>query len=134
MAAVGGILLKSWRSHWRSLLVLALMIGLTGGLCLAAIVGARRSASSLERFEDKAEVLDVFVAGETEGGEPKAFLDLLESDLVESHNDLAFLFVDDAVSFFFAPTSRVGLTVEQGVLLEGRRADPERTRSGSGCL
>ena len=55
-----------------------------------------------------------------------ALLELLDGPLVESTNDLAFLLVDvDEVGVIFAPTSRRGLNVEQGVLLAGRRADPD---------
>ena len=120
------VLLRAWRARWRSLVLLAVGIGLTGGAALACVAGARRSASSLDRFEEAAQTLDVFLAGEVTTREPSALRDLLEGPLVESSNDLAFLFVDiDAVGFMFAPTSRRGLEVEQGVILEGRRADPD---------
>ena len=45
----------------------------------------------------------------------------------KSTNDLAFLFVDvDEVGVIFAPTSRRGSNIEQGVLLRGRRANPDQ--------
>ncbi len=68
----------------------------------------------------------MFVAGDVTTPEPPALLDLLDGPLVESTNDLVFLFVDSTP---LAPCSRrrpgAGLQVEQGVLLEGRRADPD---------
>jgi FtsX-like permease family len=119
-------LANSWRARWRSLLVLALMIGLTGGAVIAAAAGARRSATSLERFSAEARTFDVFVAADITTEEPAAMRALLDGPLVESANDLAFLFVDsDSTGFFFGATSRRGLDVERGVLLEGRRADPD---------
>jgi hypothetical protein len=119
-------LLHSWRARWRALAVLALMIGVTGAIALAALAGARRSASALDRFHDAGRTFDVFVAGDVTTPEPQALLDLLDDPVVESTNDLAFLFVDiDSVGAVFAPTSRRGLQIEQGVLLAGRRADPD---------
>jgi hypothetical protein len=119
-------LTHSWRAHWRGLVVLALTVGAIGAPVLAAVAGARRSATALDRFHEAGQTLDVFVAGDVTTPEPPALLDVLDGPLVESTNDLVFLFVDfDAVGAVFAPTSRRGLQVEQGVLLEGRRADPD---------
>jgi ABC-type lipoprotein release transport system permease subunit len=118
--------MHNWRARWRALVVLAVMIGLSGALVLAAIAGARRSASALDRFHEAAQTLDVFVAADVTTAEPPALLELLDGPLVESTNDLVFVFVDvDKAGFIFAPTSRRGLNVEQGVLLHGRRADPD---------
>ncbi|MEP7201379.1 MAG: FtsX-like permease family protein [Ilumatobacteraceae bacterium] len=118
-------LMHSWRTRWRSLVVLAIMIGLTGAGVMAAIAGARRSASALDRFHDAGQTLDVFVAADVTTPDPPALLEVLDGPLVESTNDLAFLFVDvDAVGVIFAPTSQRGANVERGVLLDGRRADP----------
>jgi len=118
--------MHSWRARWRALVVLALMIALTGAAVFAALAGARRSASALERFADAAQTLDVFLAADVTTPEPPGLLELLDGPLVESANDLAFLFVDvDEVGVIFAPTSWRGLNVERGVLLDGRRADPD---------
>ena len=125
-AAIGAYLASSWRARWRSLAVLTLLIALTGGATLAAGVGARRSATSLERFADEARTLDLFVAADVTSPEPAALRALLDGPLVEESNDLVFLMVDDSIAgVFFAPTSRSGLDLERGVLLEGRRPDPD---------
>jgi ABC-type lipoprotein release transport system permease subunit len=124
--ALWAVLRASWRARWRSLVVLALMIGLTGGIALAALAGARRSSSSLDRFHDAGRTLDVFLVTDLVRPEPAGLAEVLDGPLVESHNDLAFVFVDiDSVGFFFAPTTRRALDIEQGVLLEGRRANPD---------
>jgi hypothetical protein len=118
-------LTNSWRARWRSLLVLALMVGLTGGFASAAIAGARRSASSPSRFHEAGQSRDLFVSGADHAPEP---LDrLLEGPLVEDHLDLVFVFAftdpeDDLL--VFAPTDSGGLQIERGMLLDGRRADP----------
>jgi hypothetical protein len=118
-------LTNSWRARWRSLLVVALMVGLTGGFASAAIAGARRSASSPSRFHEEGRSRDLFVSGADEKPEP---LDLLlEGPLVEDHLDLVFVFASpdpEEDSFFFAPTDPGGVQIERGVLLDGRRADP----------
>jgi ABC-type lipoprotein release transport system permease subunit len=120
-------LTHSWRSRWRGLAFLAVMIGLSAGAALAALAGARRSASALDRFHVTAQTHDVFLAGEITTPEPTALQELLDGPLVERTNDLVFLFVDDSVAgLMFAPTSRRGLEIERGVLLDGRRADPDQ--------
>jgi hypothetical protein len=112
--------------RWRALVVLALMIGLSGAAAFAALAGARRSASALDRFHDAGQTLDVFLSADSVAPEPPGLLALLDGPLVESTNDLAFLLVDvDAVGVIFSPTSRRGLHLEQGILLAGRRADPD---------
>ena len=115
----------SWRAHWRSLLVLALLVGLTGGLTIAGLAGARRSMTSLERFEEAARTLDVFINADVTTPEPPAMAELLDGPLVEDVNDLVYMLVEDEFGAVFARTSRRGLDIERGVLLEGRRADPD---------
>lgn len=122
----------TWRARWRSLVVLALLVALSGGLALAAVGGARRSASSLDRFRAEAGVLDLFVSGnlDDDGGPveyPDTFDELLEGPLVEEVADLAFVFADDTVGgVLFARTSDRGADVERGVLLDGRHPDPDQ--------
>ena len=43
-----------WRQRWGSLALLALLVALAGGMAMAGVAGARRSASSPTRFEDAA--------------------------------------------------------------------------------
>jgi ABC-type lipoprotein release transport system permease subunit len=116
----------AWRARWRSLLVLGIMVGLAGGAVFAAVAGARRSSSALDRFHEAGQTHDVFLAADLATAEPEALREVLDGPLVESTNDMAFVLVDDQqVGFVFAPTSRRGLEIERGVVLEGRRADPE---------
>ena len=111
----------TWRARWRSLVVLALLITLSGGLAMAAIGGARRSASSLDRFRAEAHVLDLLVSGnlDDEGGpieDPGAFTALLSGPLVEEVADLAFVFADDTVGgVLFARTCH-GATLSGGTM------------------
>jgi hypothetical protein len=120
-------LMHSWRSRWRGLVVVAVIIGLTGGATVAALAGARRSATAIDRFGEAAQTLDVFISADVSTPEPEAMSELLDGPLVESSNDMVFLVVDtgSAGAVVFAPTSRRGLELERGVLLAGRRADPD---------
>ena len=47
--------------RWRGLTTVALIVGLAGGVTLAALAGARRTASSFDRFLDSARVHQVLV-------------------------------------------------------------------------
>src|SRR3954468_23142888 len=52
MGAVRMVARADLRRHWRGTIAVALLVALVGGVTLAALAGARRSASSLRRFEE----------------------------------------------------------------------------------
>lgn len=52
------------RRRWGSLLVVALVVAITGGVTLAALAGARRTASSFERFKTTSRNHDVLLFAE----------------------------------------------------------------------
>src|SRR5919106_2634284 len=52
------------RRRWRSLIVVALLVGLAGAVTLAAVAGARRTASSFDRFLESTGTQDVLVFDE----------------------------------------------------------------------
>ncbi len=55
---------SEWRRGWRSLVGLALLIGLGGGVTLAALGGARRADTAFDRFLDRvSSPVDVSAAG-----------------------------------------------------------------------
>jgi len=58
------------RSSWRAGLVLALVVGLTGGMVLVLASGARRTSTSYSRFLVAQDATDVQVSlpSESEGG------------------------------------------------------------------
>src|SRR5438094_2033161 len=49
------------RHRWASLLVLAVLVALTGGVTLTAVAGARRTSSSFDRFLDTSRSDDLTV-------------------------------------------------------------------------
>ena len=52
MGSLGLWVRSEWRNGWRSLLGLALLIALGGGVTLAALAGARRADTAIDRFLD----------------------------------------------------------------------------------
>src|ERR671916_3112143 len=49
------------RARWRSLVALALLAGITAGVALAALAGARRTDASLERLREATDAADAVV-------------------------------------------------------------------------
>jgi FtsX-like permease family len=61
IGAVSMLVGAELRRRWRSLVVITLLIGLAGGVTLGAIAGARRTATSFDRFIDSTNNHDVLV-------------------------------------------------------------------------
>ena len=65
MGAVVMLARSELRRRWRSVVVLTLLVGFSGAVVLALVAGARRTESSLARFEDASRSADVeFDAGD----------------------------------------------------------------------
>src|SRR5688572_15454240 len=62
MITLGVLVRRSLKAHVRTALGLALVIGLIGGLSVAALAGARRTASAFTRYLDASEASDLAVA------------------------------------------------------------------------
>jgi hypothetical protein len=59
----------TWRQRWTGYLTLVLLIGLVGGLAMAAIAGARRTQSSFPAFRASTNPSDVNVVAGFDPGE-----------------------------------------------------------------
>ena len=59
MGAVWMLARHELRGRWRSTIALAVLVGLVGAVVLASVAGARRTLSSLDRFEDSSRASDV---------------------------------------------------------------------------
>ena len=119
-------LVRVWRTRWRSLVLLTLLIAVAGGVAAAGVAGARRTGSSPERFHDAASSRDVFVNGVPADAGP--LLEILDGPLVESYVEARFVFAFaefEEFVYFFAPPTSEGIGIDQGILLEGRRPDPD---------
>ncbi|MEX1008512.1 MAG: FtsX-like permease family protein [Acidimicrobiia bacterium] len=66
MKAVRMLARAQIRRRWGSIAVLTLLVGFVGVVVLASVAGARRTATSLERFEERYRSADIeFFAGDT---------------------------------------------------------------------
>jgi hypothetical protein len=64
MAAVWTRARAELRHRWRATVLLAVLVGLAGGVVLAAVAGSRRTNSAMDRFLAYSRPLNVHVAGE----------------------------------------------------------------------
>lgn len=120
------------RRRWRSLVVLALLIAVSGGTVMTALAGAHRGSTSLDRLQENTLPVDALVVPNTPGFDWEPFKDL---DYVEAMSQFAlsvgpkFEGVDSgsAIDFLHAETDVWGVTLEKPVVFEGRMYDPEAT-------
>jgi hypothetical protein len=63
MAAVWTRARAELRRRWGATVVLAVLVGLAGGIVLAAVAGARRTEGAMDRFLSYNQSMDVFVLG-----------------------------------------------------------------------
>lgn len=93
MAAVWIRAFKELRARWRAWLIIALMVGVAGGVVMAAATGARRSDSAVPRFMAYAKAQNAFV-----GADPSQFEAIAELPQVESAAAVARMLMTDPVS------------------------------------
>nr|MDQ3305890.1 ABC transporter permease [Actinomycetota bacterium] len=123
----------TFRRRWRSYLGVALLLGITGGLSLAAIAGARRTQSALPRFFD---AIDASTMSASVGAYDPSFEAAVAAlpQVRRSTTDLAFNvapLIDDEPNFdqgFDALSSLDGRYLRQDRFTptQGRRPDPHR--------
>jgi hypothetical protein len=132
MGAMGSTSRAAWavagreiRSRWGTLLALALLIGVAGGVVLAATAGASRTATAFERFTARSPSPDAFV-----GGAPDV-LELIPDDPAVTDHALlepaAVSFVEDPSLYMPIAISVDGSLADMANprVLEGRLPNPE---------
>ncbi|MCW2632311.1 MAG: ABC-type transport system, involved in lipoprotein release, permease component, partial [Pseudonocardia sp.] len=118
------------RRRWRSLLVLALLIALASGTVLAAVAGARRGASAVDRL--LAETLPATVVARTNtlGFDWSKVRAMPGVEAVSTFPGYTGFGVDEApadtVQVYLPGDDQAMRTVERPVVLQGRLADPTR--------
>ncbi len=122
MAAVWYLGRTHLRRRWASLAVVAVVVGLAGGVTMAAVAGARRTASSYDRFRAAGDAHDVLL--QTAGLDPEVVRPVLDLPQVATWSG-ASLFVGGAgTSHDFgviAPSDdRLGAALDRPRVLEGR--------------
>ncbi len=117
------------RQRWSSLLGLGLLVAVVAGAVLAALVGAHRTSTAIERFRDANDSVDLLV----QAADDSSATMLLAS--LEAHPDvervtvgrLVNIYPDDAAAIDLQvdPSGQYGRTIERPLMLAGRlpRAD-----------
>lgn len=117
------------RSRWRSLVGLALLAGITAGVALAAVAGARRTETALDRLRDETRAADAIVFASQAGNFAPDWDALEARPEVASMAPWALLFGDLADEpgevIFSSVDGRWGDQVNRSVVTEGRMYDPE---------
>lgn len=122
--------IREARRRARALVALALLVGLSAAVVLGVVAGARRTASSLDRFRDATATKDAVAQIE---GLASDEIDALVADVrgLPMVDDLTLVhrYPADVGSEFEAAITasadgRFGTAIEQGRVLEGRRPDP----------
>jgi hypothetical protein len=128
MNAVRLLIRAELRRRWGSLLVVTLLVVLAGGVTLAALAGARRTATSFDRFQDATLSHDVLVFAE--GIERRDVLELRSLAGVEAvgyGRQLAMIRPDGEFLAVGGPLDDVALRdVARYRIVDGRKPRPDR--------
>jgi hypothetical protein len=127
VALIGVWLRLELRRRWRSLLVLALLVALAGGVVLTAVAGARRGDSALDRLLARTLPATLAVLPNEAGFDWDA-VRALPGVAAVAEFAVTGAAIDgigpESVGFPFGPGTLV--SVERPVVLEGRLPDPAR--------
>lgn len=137
MAALRYRLTRDLRRRWRPLLAIALLLGVAGGVALAAAAGARRTASAYDRFLERSNASDILV-NPANGDHSRITPAMIEAlPMVEQAAFAPFLMVTpttirSAADLSHSPLAAasvggvLGYQVDQPNLLAGRLPNPAR--------
>jgi ABC-type lipoprotein release transport system permease subunit len=127
MVPVWLLVRRELRRRWRSLTVVALLVGLVGAVVLTAVEGARRTESAYPRLLDALHANDASVEVR-----PAYFDEIAALPQVEAVAPASFMWVTPAGLEFgdFMPLAatddRFNVVLDQPLLLDGRRPRPGR--------
>jgi hypothetical protein len=112
------------RRRWGSIALLTLLVGFVGVVVLASVAGARRTASSLERFEEQYRSADIEIdAGEITPEQLRVLRDTRGVAAVGALRQLAMLQRDSGFLPIAGQTdNEFGRTVDRARLVAGRQA------------
>ena len=132
MAAVWMRARAELRRRWRATLLLAMLVGLAGGVVLAALAGARRTDSAVDRFLAYNRPLDVGVSGldppavehlpQVANADQGALVPLVPDTPPGSANPDA----TGVVAAWATIRGQLGVTFDRPILVRGRLPDPGR--------
>lgn len=118
-----------WRRRRRMLVALALLAGFAGAVVLTATAGARRTASSFERFAKASSGADVAV--EMRVDDPRLVDDIADLPMVEESGSFTLVLalvegVGADLGIRIPRDDRMGVQIERFKVLRGRTPGPDR--------
>ncbi len=122
------------RARWRSVLVLGLLTGLAAAVSLAALAGARRSATAFDRLRDATDAADaVIFASQVDIFAPD-WEPIAELPYVEAAGSFGITFAPivegppgkdlENIGYFTVPYGGWRTEIDRPVIVEGRAPDP----------
>lgn len=129
--AVGLVARAEARDRWRALLGLALLVALVGALALAALAGARRTGSALDRFVDATQARDARIivpeAGDVDDLAARLAARSWVTDVARVDTLVLATGGGEFLSVLAGPDPEFQTTIDRPLLLEGRAALPGTT-------
>jgi hypothetical protein len=131
---MGAIWLRSrfeLRTRWRAMLAMTALVAVASTTVLTAAAGARRTASTVERYLEATRANDVFVQLGSPGNsaDPAVFDAMERLPQVATLGRVVFPAVfpssDEFLPFLASVDGREGRTINRVPIVDGRRADPE---------
>ena len=128
MGAVRMLARSELRRRWRSVVVLTLLVGISGAVVLALAAGARRTSSSLDRFEQVSRAANLELdVGDVTPTQIEEFAHTRGVAAVGRLRQLTLIDTEVGFAASAAPTdSSFGRVVDRARVVAGRRADPRR--------
>ena len=117
------------RRRWRSLTVLALLIAVSSGTVLAAVAGARRGESAMDRLAAQSKVSTALVAPNRPGFDwdpVRALPEVEKLGRLTLGMNIPVEEVPEAPIEYVPADADLSVTFEQPAVLEGRHPDPNR--------
>jgi ABC-type lipoprotein release transport system permease subunit len=114
------------RSRWRAWLAVAALVGLAGGVVIAAAAGARRTDSAYPRFLRAYKAADVLIADDGEVPQPFDLRKVERLPQVAEAVRGTYQYTKGDFAYFAPADNRVGTSVNRFKILQGRRPNPSR--------
>jgi hypothetical protein len=129
LGAIALWLRADWRRRRRVLVALALLTGFAGAVVLTAVAGARRTATSFERFVEDSSAADV--AADVGAVDPQIVDDIAHLPIVDETGSFTIVFalvegVEADLGIWIPRDDRMGVEIERSRVVRGRTPDPVR--------
>lgn len=118
---------SDWRRRARSLVALTLLTAVAGGFVLMVLAGARRTATSFDRFARTTHAADVLV--DVGSVDPEISAEIGALPMVENSTAFTIVFaivdgIETDLSLWLPRDDRLGNEIEADRLVRGRRSVP----------